>query len=618
MGRAFNAFFGLALTLQCTQSAQTVHAERWWLKDAYGAYPNTLEVLHAFTVAVATPKEDGVTNVQGKFGVDGDLAVTDLPDISASSKAGETSSFWSKVKKETTVNFVGPVTTDSAIKSQGLQLSVIHSSEYDSLAKGSLCVTKTISGKEYKVLETTAEDVDQGFTAQQKADTGANKKIKPSDNASQANGSANAKHAWSWRLGVDFVGDNEGKARPKASPKNAEQAAANGGYSVALSGKIAVLTKPGVYYVTMSNCDFETESKTKFLSGEIEMKSPYGYLPGEELPKLRFYGWLAIIYLGFSVFWGMACARWAGASPAVLLPIHRWIGYGFLTGVFESICWYISLYHWNMIGHRWWSMIFLACFSTLAKQGTCIACLLAVCMGSGITKPHLDRKTVIKICLLVVAFVVTDGARAFEMYTISAGNNSMAWFRPPRKDQLDPNEIGKQPGTSWGAWFTIFLIVSPGTFFLCVLICWAVEELEATIKGLVESGQTIKLQVYQDLRVCLVTVGGVGLCLLGYETWVVREQPLSVMWSQRWIFSDLLTHVAFLLSLLACAFLWRPSERMAQMAFSTQLGPKGDANPNGMGMGGDVEMVGGSLDDVVDDLKPTYDDDDVQDERVKV
>lgn len=50
-----------------------------------------------------------------------------------------------------------------------------------------------------------------------------------------------------------------------------------------IDGEPAQIKQSGLYFVALSNCDTKDEGFTKLLSGELEAKSAYGYLPGELL-----------------------------------------------------------------------------------------------------------------------------------------------------------------------------------------------------------------------------------------------------------------------------------------------------------------------------------------------
>jgi hypothetical protein len=455
------------LALALAASAIGANAEKWWLNKAKLPGPKTLEVVHFFTLyADQTP----------------------------------------------TISFAGPVTTDREIKSTGVQLSVIHSSNFEKIDSTHFCCSqedidaKKCSNVNTLILTNPAAD--------------GNKKVHID--------------SYSWKM-----------------------SSADASLTAKIDGEPAQIKQSGLYFVALSNCDTKDEGFTKLLSGELEAKSAYGYLPGEEFYKLGFYGWLSVAYIALGLVWIVLCVQWR----EVLFTIHHFMSITIFIGLCEAMCWYVSLYHWNFVGHRWHSMIALAIAGTTIKQGVSYMLLLGGCLGWGVTKPSLDRKCLIQVVLVVFAFITTD---AFRQYHINSQNRTQ----------------GEQ-STWW-----IVAVVAPGSFFVSLIYVWILQALNDTIKELTDSAQTVKAEVYQSLRLALGVVVGCVLLLVGYETIVVRRTDLSYNWQNRWFFTDFGSHCIFFGLLMVMMYLWRPNERSQEYAFSIQLDSKG-----GVTMGNAAEGV---------------------------
>jgi hypothetical protein len=199
-------------------------------------------------------------------------------------------------------------------------------------------------------------------------------------------------------------------------------------------------------------------------------------------------------------------------------------------------------------------MMALASFGTVVKQGTSYGLLLLACLGLGVTKPRLQGKQVMQTLLLVLAFIISDGMR------------QLALLMQDRISGVDSN-------------WKIILLVTPGSFFVSVLYVWILQALQDTITELNATRQTVKAEVYQNLRLALGLVIGIVMALVGYETLVVRRTELAENWSTRYIFTDVLSHLCFMFLLGVIMILWRPSERSVQMAYSQQL----ESDPTGDG-----------------------------------
>lgn len=85
---------------------------------------------------------------------------------------------------------------------------------------------------------------------------------------------------------------------------------------------------------------------------------------------------------------------------------------------------YVSLVHWNLIGHRWWSMICLASFGTIVKQGVSYGLLFSAVSGSGVTKPRIEGREFFVCCILVLLFVLSEVMRhAYVLVKDSMGSS---------------------------------------------------------------------------------------------------------------------------------------------------------------------------------------------------
>ncbi|CAD7957803.1 unnamed protein product, partial [Amoebophrya sp. A25] len=102
----------------------------------------------------------------------------------------------------------------------------------------------------------------------------------------------------------------------------------------ASASKVYKPVSSGLYYVVQTNCA-EKNLPFKFSAGELSTTSVAGWLPGEESPKLAFYFYLLVAYVGLLAVWGVWCKSWAD----VLFNIHHYITVAILAGLLEAACW---------------------------------------------------------------------------------------------------------------------------------------------------------------------------------------------------------------------------------------------------------------------------------------
>lgn len=118
----------------------------------------------------------------------------------------------------------------------------------------------------------------------------------------------------------------------------------------------------------------------------------------------------------------------------------------------------------------------------------------------------------------------------------------------------------------------LVLLVTPGSLAVSVFYVWILQAMQDTINELTEKRQTVKLEVYQNLRMAVGIIIGLVIGCIGFETFHVRRQELALNWESRYVFTDVLSHCCFFVLLAVVMFLWRPNERSVQMAFSEQVG----------------------------------------------
>eukprot|EP00392_Amoebophrya_sp_AT5.2_P002768 g2773.t1 len=360
--------------------------------------------------------------------------------------------------------------------------------------------------------------------------------------------------------------------------------------------------------------DDELEDAERLLAGQggqwISPHFHYSrgyYLPALDMPKLIFYGFLAVAYLHLMFCWCIrtyyqlggttVISRATGASlsaleemnaggqtqltrrdPDNILIVHHLITIGLVNAFEEACAWYLAYAHWNFVGYRWHSMVFLASFSTATKQGCCLVMLLLAAMGVGITKPMVSKAKFSTMLLLGSIYVLTDTYRKTAATMENRGGRTAVNYGGSQV-------LGMLPAS-----------LITGCFFL-----WITSAFSQTLSFLQAHGQTAKEKVvYRDLFQCalLPLLCAVGL-ILYYEITFVRNKDLAENWESRWYYSDLATHGGHFLLVLAICWHWRPHSESRYLSYAMQL----RANERSVvDADGGVEMsyeIGGPQPDVI-------------------
>jgi len=299
-----------------------------------------------------------------------------------------------------------------------------------------------------------------------------------------------------------------------------------------------VIKTSSVYVLLVSNCgrlDFSDVT----LSGDVIVRNPYGFLPGVDYPKLPFYGALAALYVFLSLVWGCLYFRFR----ETLFNIHRCIGAVLFFGCCEASLWTVHYNSWNSTGVRVWPVFVAAIWLSVLK---CIFSYMLVFVGAsgwGVTKPHLTRSEICKICIICFLFIGLDYTRRVVMA-----------FR----------HSGQVPA------MFLFLVLVPCAILNGGIYYSVFTALGESMEKLRAQKQTDKLALFVSLwRVLMVTLAVAGGTTV-YEIFNVST-PVEERWRTEWILSDAVSHCLFLFVLLAMMVLWRPHSDSQRYAYSTQL-----------------------------------------------
>jgi len=117
------------------------------------------------------------------------------------------------------------------------------------------------------------------------------------------------------------------------------------------------------------------------------------------------------------------------------------------------------------------------------------------------------------------------------------------------------------------------LIVAPGSLFTAIFISWIWEALGATISTLDEKKQTVKADIYKQLKM-YVGIAAFFICVVTAADMVKQYasgNDGTTTWETNWMYNDAATHTVFAGVLVFIMSLWRPNERTADYAYSMTI-----------------------------------------------
>jgi hypothetical protein len=314
--------------------------------------------------------------------------------------------------------------------------------------------------------------------------------------------------------------------------------------SVPFTGKTApsmhwAIERTGIYMLVLSNCG---SIKSAVVNGTVTVKHAYGYLPGNEYPKMTFFGWLILAYAGLAIVWIVLSVRWWDQ----LFKIQKCILGVLLLGFGESLVWSVFLHKWNIEGQPTTgsTVIFvMALLFTVLKSTFSYMLVLSACLGWGVTKPNLGGRTLCKLIFLCVLHVGFAFAREVVLSF--------------RHSHSIPAEL-------------VLTVFAPVTLLNTLIFCWTFCAISRLMEKLKESNQTEKFQLFLTLFAVLIAAIGVATLSLLVEVYNLSRPPQAV-WKHQWILTDAVSHLLYLLVLVAMMWLWRPHSESQRYAFSEQL-----------------------------------------------
>jgi len=274
------------------------------------------------------------------------------------------------------------------------------------------------------------------------------------------------------------------------------------------------------------------------LSGDIEFENPYGYLAAISFGSLPFYFVMVVLYVILAVVF----TRLVLKHKNEVLRLQMALLVVIFLGLFEVCIWFLFYLDLNASGrpaccplHQF---AFFAIGLNVLKRTISRCVLVAVCLGFGVVRPKLRRKTTVLICALGTAY--------FGLATnADIRINSSSY---PVVDDF----------------WTV-----PVTILDVVFVLWIYHGLTIVIEELFRLKQTVKLEMYKTLKrvLQLFVVMWVSFALFAIA---VSKGSIALSWRHQWVLHSF-WHLTYYSILVAVCVVWRPSEQSNQYAYSFQI-----------------------------------------------
>ncbi|KAA8499185.1 Transmembrane protein 87A [Porphyridium purpureum] len=247
------------------------------------------------------------------------------------------------------------------------------------------------------------------------------------------------------------------------------------------------IRKTGIYKLVVAACGQDPVSRSLVMEGQVIVKNPSGYLPGQLVGFMRSYEVLYYVYLGLTVLWIAILAL----RSKYMLSLHVYISAVLVLALLESMLFRHAYHSLNSSGRPLSPLpvsLVTANLVSVLKIVFSKALILLVSMGWCIVKASLGRK--------VVQAVVVYSSFSFIF--------SLA------------HEVASSATHKTGLSFLISaLIAAPAMFLDLLLVFWIFVELSRTRTVLRERSHASKLNMYRfftlSLVVFLCAALGVGI-----------------------------------------------------------------------------------------------------------
>jgi len=285
----------------------------------------------------------------------------------------------------------------------------------------------------------------------------------------------------------------------------------------------------GFYSVIFKTANDDDYDKSYDLISNVEWHSSTGELAGGDYPKVKFYGFLALIYI-------IICALWilnAYIYRQDILPLQHYITGITVFVTIEMIMHYVYYNHYNNTNDNSMLLLIFAGGLNAGRNSLTFFILLIVCMGYGVVKQSLGS-TMRKVQVLTLLHFIFGILYAIGLMIVS--------------------EITE---------FVVLFFVFPLSATMTIFYVWTLAALTNSIKKLEERHQDAKLNMFLNLRkILIICIVFIFIFFVASTYNFMGSQDIQWIvdhWSTRWFWIDGFLNIIYLFGFTAIIFLWRPT-----------------------------------------------------------
>lgn len=166
------------------------------------------------------------------------------------------------------------------------------------------------------------------------------------------------------------------------------------------------IAESGLQHCFIQVCPVPDVSSTGALqiTGSLDFRNPYGYLPGADYGCLPFELFRVVASIALAVAFGYAMFH----HRTSVLMVHKMILGVIILATLEAGTWWAAYSHMNQTGEPYCcpypATVVLAMVMEILRRTTSRFMLLMICLGYGITRVSLEKREMLSVVALTVAF----------------------------------------------------------------------------------------------------------------------------------------------------------------------------------------------------------------------
>eukprot|EP01128_Nolandella_sp_AFSM9_P009518 TRINITY_DN611_c0_g1_i2.p1 TRINITY_DN611_c0_g1~~TRINITY_DN611_c0_g1_i2.p1 ORF type:complete len:529 (-),score=145.60 TRINITY_DN611_c0_g1_i2:113-1507(-) len=293
-----------------------------------------------------------------------------------------------------------------------------------------------------------------------------------------------------------------------------------------------------VYYLMMSNCRTDIPI---MITGVIEWKNPYGYLPGD-IYGLYFSYWVFFVcYLVLGIWYAVALYR----NREEMMGLQKYVMAYIWVAFVETLIWGCDYDVYNKEGHIVDAVNVFGAFFTASRNTAIRLIVLMVCIGYSITKPTLRKLELVGIIIVSVCYFIADATVQYVSVASAAGAF------------IDEN---------LQIFVETILIIANAIFFT-----WIALALLFQMRALKSLNQKHKWKLYKRFALLLVIAMVVAFIAYVAEFGITIAEKKDALFQLWWLW-QVVWDIIYLHSCVAIALIWRPQPNMMRYAFGQEIG----------------------------------------------